>query len=93
MIRLLERGSWTLDDWKLVVCNADDAEVVPPALRARSDWLYARMDGSQGHHNVINPLARLKYGRRGGRPSRAMRTTRRSSLPRFSRSDRAALEC
>ena len=35
MIRLLERGSWTLDDWKLVVCNADDAEVVPPALCGR----------------------------------------------------------
>jgi hypothetical protein len=61
MIRLLERGSWTLDDWKLVVCNADDAEVVPPALRARSDWLYARMDGG------------VECGRRGGRPSRATR--------------------
>ena len=41
--------------------NADDAEVVPPALCVRSDWLYARMDGG------------VECRRRGGRPSRAMR--------------------
>jgi len=54
--------------------NADDAEVVPPALCGRSDWLYARMDRTQGHNRGINPLATWKYGRRGGRPSRAMRS-------------------
>ncbi len=44
--------------------NADDAEVVPPALCRRSDWLYAKTDRglyakmiAQGHNRGVNPLA------------------------------------
>ena len=92
--------------------NADDAEVVPPAHRGRSDWLDARTDQPKGiiagstrslrcntddaevvppalcgHRDAAPPLyppAGLLCESRD-QPARyvAMRTTRRSSLPRI----------
>ena len=66
--------------------SADDAEVVPPALFVRSDWLYARTDRGV----TMRTTRRSSLPRCAGsdwlyaRMNRgvAMRTTRRSSLPR-----------
>ena len=70
-----------------LACNADDAEVVPPARCVRGDWLYARKDGGVAMRTTRRSslprcvgsdwlYARMDHGvecgRRGGRPSRAV---------------------
>ena len=52
MVRVIESGSWTwmVGSWWCEICAR--AKVV-------RNWLYGRMDGTQGYHGGINLLASL----------------------------------